>query len=108
MNYHGLVKHPLGTSKIYVRFQAENIMILAYYLGKKKQKQKWSSLQDVSDRWKLHENFSHVYSYLANPSCVLPIVLVVSVSLGQGQDIGLRRMLIFSPFGTDSNDNLTT
>lgn len=29
---YGLVKHPLRTSKIWIPFQAENIMIISYYL----------------------------------------------------------------------------
>lgn len=34
---YGLVKHPLRTGKIWIPFRAENIMIIGYHLGEKKE-----------------------------------------------------------------------
>lgn len=60
--------------------------------------------QNVSDPGNYTNIFHMPCSYLANLSWVLSIVFVFSVSLErQGQNIGLRQMLIFSLLGTNGN-----
>ena len=59
-----------------------------------------------SHLWKLFSIFHTPYSYLANLSCVLPIVFVISVS-SKTQNIGPKQMLIFSLLGSNSNGHLT-